>query len=154
MGFSLPTFLFRDTMTASAMSAVSSCFTALADDETGTPHSTGRAIAIVNYDSSGINFSRNISSVTRASTGKYTIAFTNNCSEFNVGSISVKSQYQLGNAHDTTNGNAQVVYCMYFYEDNVANIKVVHHNFRESSHGFHDPVNATAVFFDTDVSSA
>ena len=110
MAFSLPTFLFQDTMTASAISAVSSCFTAIADNETGTPKSNGRAIAIVNYDSSGINFSRGISSVTRTAQGEYTITFSTVCSEFTVESVSVKSQYQLGNAHDTTDENAKVVY--------------------------------------------
>lgn len=154
MAFNLPTFLFKDTMTASAMNAVSSCFQAFADNEAGSPIMNSRAIAIVNYDASGINFSEGISSVSKTATGKYTINFSNACSEFVVNSITVKSQYQLGNAHDTTDENAQVVYCMYYYEDNTANIKVVHHNFRESSHGFHDPVNATAVFFNTDVSTA
>jgi hypothetical protein len=139
MAFNLPTFLFQDTLSASAMSAVSSCFTAL---------------AVVNYDASGINFSRGISSVTKTATGQYTIQFSNVCSIFNVNSVAVKSQYQLGNAHDTTDENAQVVYSMYYHTDTTSSIKVVHHNFRESSHGFHDPVNATAVFFDTDVSTA
>ena len=153
MAFSLPTFLFQDTMTASAISAVSSCFTAIADNETGTPKSNGRAIAIVNYDSSGINFSRGISSVTRTAQGEYTITFSTVCSEFTVESVSVKSQYQLGNAHDTTDENAKVVYSMYYHSDTTSTIKVIHHNFRSVSKGFHDPESATAVFFDTDVTS-
>ena len=70
MAFNLPTFLFQDTLSASAMSAVSSCFTALAENQTDTPRSTGRALAIVNYDASGINFSRGISSVTKTATGQ------------------------------------------------------------------------------------
>jgi hypothetical protein len=153
MAFSLPTFLFNDTLTASAMSAVTSCFTAIVDNEAGTPKSNGRAIAIVNYDSSGINFSRGISSVTRTAQGEYTIVFSNVCSEFTVESVSVKSQYQLGNAHDTTNENARVVYSMYYHTDTTSSVKVVHHNFRSVSREYHDPVSATAVFFDTDVTS-
>ena len=140
-------------MTASAISAVTSCFTAITTNETGTPKSNGRAIAIVNYDENGINFSRGISSVTREDQGKYLIAFTNVCSIFDVQSVSVKSQYQLGNSHDTTNAGAKVVFCQYFHTDTTSSVKVVHHNFRSRSTGFHDPVSATAVFFDTDVTS-
>tara|TARA_Y100001938_G_scaffold150636_1_gene242569 strand:- start:4707 stop:5168 length:462 start_codon:yes stop_codon:yes gene_type:complete len=153
MAFNLPTFLFQDTLTASAMSSVASCFQAFADGETGSPFMPSRAHAIVNYDSSGINFSHNISSVTRTSQGQYTITFSSICSLFVVDSVSVPSLYALGNAHDTTNENALVVYSMYFHTETASSFKVVHHNFRESSHGFHDPVSATAVFFNTDVSS-
>ena len=99
------------------------------------------------------NFSHGISSVTRTSQGQYTITFSSICSLFVVDSVSVPSLYALGNAHDTTNENAQVVYSMYFHTETASSFKVVHHNFRESSHGFHDPESATAVFFNTDVSS-
>ena len=154
MAFNLPTFLFKDTMTASAMSSVASCFQAFVDNETDSPTMIGRAHAIVNYDSSGINFSEGISSVTRTSLGEYTITFSQVCSFFQTNSLSSPSLYALGNAHDTTSDTEQKIFCMYFHTATSSSFKVVHHGFNENSHGFHDPVSATAIFYNTDVSTA
>lgn len=154
MAYSVPTFLFRDTLTASAMSSVSSAFQAFADDETDSPFMNSRHFAIVNYSESTINFSENISSVSDNGVGNFRINFSFTASTFVVSSKTVISYSQHHFAHQTTNGNATVVYGVSPYDSNTTYVDVYHHFFNSSGHGYYDPQNATAIFFNTDVSTA
>lgn len=151
MAFSEVTFGFGNTLTDSAMTAVHSNFYALANQETGSPNMIGRPLAIVNYSGTSINFSKNVSSVTENFAGSYNINFSFTYSMVTVNSLTHPSIYALGNAHDTTNGNSTVVYAMTYFNSGTAPYNfqsVYHHNFNDQGHGYHVPVQATAVFFE------
>jgi hypothetical protein len=151
MGFEDITFQFGDTLTASGLSAVQSNFTAFAAGETGVTPTFNRAKAIVNYSGTSINFSDNVSSVTQNFVGSYNINFTFTYSMVVVNSVSRPSVYALGNAHDTTNENATVVFSMPFFEGGTGALNfysVFHHNFNDSADSYHQPESATAVFFE------
>jgi|TARA_B100000073_G_C23263160_1_gene383263 hypothetical protein len=151
MAFNDITFQFGETLTASAMSTVQSNFTAFANKETGVTATFNRAKAIVNYSGTSINFSDNVSSVTQNFVGSYNINFTFTYSMVTVNSVNLPSIYALGNAHDTTNGNSTVVYSMPYFNIGTAPYNffpVFHHNFNDSADSYHQPVSATAVFFE------
>ena len=108
-------------------------------------------MAIVNYSGTSINFSKNVSSVTENFAGSYNINFSFTYSMVTVNSLTHPSIYALGNAHDTTNGNSTVVYAMTYFNSGTAPFNfqsVYHHNFNDQGHGYHVPVQATAVFFE------
>lgn len=151
MAFNDITFQFGETLTASAMSTVQSNFTAFAEQETGVTPTFNRAKAIVNYSGTSINYSDGVSSVTQNFVGSYNINFTFTYSMVTVNSVNLPSIYALGNAHDTTNGNSTVVYSMPFFNIGIAPYNffpVFHHNFNNTADSYHQPVSATAVFFE------
>ena len=78
MAFQDFTFQFGDTLTASAMSAVQSNFTAFALGETDSPGVAARATVMAHFDSTGsLYWSKGVSSVVKGSNGRYTVNYTN-----------------------------------------------------------------------------
>lgn len=148
MAFQDFTFQFGDTLTASAMSAVQSNFTAFALGETDSPGVAARATVMAHFDSTGsLYWSKGVSSVVKGSNGRYTVNYTNTFSQSIVNSLQYQHYGILANAELGATG-AQNVFATIVYEQSSNRAIMYHHGFNEGSDSEFTPDQVLFIAFE------
>ena len=142
------TFQFGDTLTASAMTAVQSNFTAFAKFEADSPVSPGRGNVMVQFAGDGtVRWSRNVSSVVKGTEGEYTINYSITFSHSIVNSLQLQHYGILCNA-ELGATDSQNVFSSVVYEQSSNRAKIYHIGFNEGADNEVTPDEVVFVAFE------